>query len=664
MDRFWQRLAKWAALTIVTLPNVMSAHAADAVPEWLKAQAAVTLPAYDEKVSAVVLYDELVTTVAPSGKIRHLQRRALRILRPDGEQWGILRVNFDDQARITNLRAWALPANGKPFVVKEKQAVETSLYGVADGELISDLRTRVLNIPAATPGSTIGYEWEQEERPYLLLSEWDFQDTIPVRVAKFTLNLPPGWNHQSIWLNHAAVEPVITTPGQWQWSLTDLPPIQIERAMPPWQKIAGRMSLSLLKPGNASHNAMSWADIGAWYADLTRGRQDATPEIRRKVAELSNASTTLLDKMNALARFVQTDIRYVAIELGIGGLQPHPAAEVFLHRYGDCKDKATLLASMLREIGIESYYLVINTERGAVNAATAPNLGFNHVILAIALPDEINDASLLAVARHPSLGRLLYFDPTQPYTPLGRLDGSLQANYGLLVTKGSGELLALPQLPTSSSYVRRTAQFKLSAQGDLTGDLRDVRAGDAAANARYGLRLATQESDRIKPVEYLLADSLANFRLQRASVVNLGAIELPFEWRYSLVAPKYAKLTGDLMMVRPWVLGSQSTNLLETREARQHPIEFEGPALESDSFEITLPDGYEIEELPPATHLDIGYLVYDSKTEQIGRTIRYVRTLEVKNLSVPTDKAEQLKQFYRLVYADERHMAVLKRSAQ
>ena len=59
--------------------------------------------------------------------------------------------------------------------------------------------------------------------------------------------------------------------------------------------------------------------------------------------------------MKALARFVQHDIRYVAIELGIGGFQPHPAAEVFAHHYGDCKDKATLLSSMLRQIGIESF---------------------------------------------------------------------------------------------------------------------------------------------------------------------------------------------------------------------------------------------------------------------------------------------------------------------
>jgi transglutaminase-like putative cysteine protease len=649
-------------VVIVASLGTTTAYASDVVPDWLRQQVTASVPAHDDKTNAVVMYEELVVTVAPTGKIKSLTRRALRILRPDGEGWGVVRINFDQQTQITKLHAWSIPADGKPFEVKEKQAIETSLNGVENGELVSDTRTRVLKIPAATPGSVIGYEYEQEDYPYLLLTDWYFQDSIPVRAATYTLNLPAGWSFQASWLNHAAVEPTSVAPGQWQWSVADLKAIRDERSMPPWQKIAGRMSLALIKPGDTSKKVLTWADVGAWHSELTRGRQQATPEMRRKVAELTAASTNQLSKMNALARFVQTDIRYVAIELGIGGYQPHAAADVFQHRYGDCKDMATLLASLLREIGIESYYVIINTERGAVDAQTPPNLGFNHVMLAIALPNDVDDPSLLAVMRHPTLGRLLFFNPTDPFTPLGRIDGRLQANYGLLVVAQGGELLALPQLPSSSSYTHRTAKLKLNAQGDLAGDLQDVRVGDPAASARYGLRLAAQESDRIQPVERLLADSLTSFKLTHTESANLSNIELPFEWRYSFEALRYAKLAGDLMMVRPWVLGSQSNGLLETREPRENPIEFDGPEMHSDSFEIALPDGYEVEELPPATNLDIGYLAYHSKTEKVGRTIRYVRSIEVKQLSVPAAKADQLKEFYRQIYGDERRMAVLKKT--
>jgi hypothetical protein len=662
MSNHSHRLGLVSTLVLLALLHVKAASAAD-VPDWLRTQASAALPAYDEKTNAVVLYDETVVTVLPDGKIRSLQRRALRILRPGGEAWSVVRAHFDDRSRILRLRAWCLPVDGKPFVVKEKDAIETSLYGVENGELISDLRTRVLSIPAATPGSVIGYELEQEEHPYLPLpDQWDFQDIVPVHLAKYTLQLPTGWSYRASWLNHPAAEPVTVGPGRWQWSLSNLPAIPIEHAMPPWQKIAGRLSLSLVKPGEAVTQALTWSDVGAWYTDLTRGRTDATPEMKQKAAELVNAKSSQLEKIHALARFVQNDVRYVAIELGIGGYQPHSAAEVFVHRYGDCKDKVTLLASLLHEIGIESYYVLINTVRGAVSENTAPNLGFNHAILAIKLPENMNDPSLLAVAQRPNHGRILFFDPTDSYTTLGRIRGELQANYGLLVAGSAGELMALPQLPSTASYVQRTAHLRLSAEGDLSGDLQDVRLGDPAARAREGLR-SSLETDRIRPVERLLADSLSSFQLTRASVLNLAVMELPFEWRYTIEAPRYAKRNGDLLLLRPWVLGSRSSGLLETREARQHPIEFDGPVQYRDSFEIALPDGYDVDDLPDATSLDIGVATYESKTELVGRAIRYSRVLEIKQLSVPASNAEQLKKFYRSIYGDERRVVALKQRA-
>ena len=138
----------------------------------------------------------------------------------------------------------------------------------------------------------------------------------------------------------------------------------------------------------------------------------------KKVSALTAGKTTQLQKMQAIAAFVQHDIRYVAIELGIGGWQPHAAPDVFSHRYGDCKDKATLMRTMLREIGVESYHVVINTQRGAVTRDAPAHNGFNHVILAIKLPDEIKDPSLIAVMQHPRLGRILFFDPTNEHDAL------------------------------------------------------------------------------------------------------------------------------------------------------------------------------------------------------------------------------------------------------
>ena len=170
--------------------------------------------------------------------------------------------------------------------------------------------------------------------------------------------------------------------------VSDVKAIRSEAEMPPIKGVAGQMIISFYPPGGASANGFSsWQQMGESYRNLTTGRRDASSEISQQVASITASAQTPLEKMKALASFVQHDIRYVAIELGIGGWQPHAASDVFAHRYGDCKDKATLLSSMLSRVGIDSFYVVINMERGSVNPQVPANIGaFNHVVLAIRLP--------------------------------------------------------------------------------------------------------------------------------------------------------------------------------------------------------------------------------------------------------------------------------------
>jgi hypothetical protein len=650
-------------LVILVLACPRAALAGDA-PLWMHRQVNAALPAHDEKTNAVILFEESVLTVQPNGKIKKLERQVVRILRPGGEAWGTIPFYFDPQTPITDLHAWSIPTVGKDYEVKDKDAVESAVINVDGGELISDLRMKTLRIPAATVGSVIGFEVERELKPNFLIDDWDFQDTVPVREAHYTLRLPNGWSYQSSWLNHPAEPPTATAANQWNWTISDVEPVRIEGYMPPWRGIAGRMIVALIPSGGKGSGISSWNEIGLWYSGLIAGRRDASAGIKQKVAELTAPAATSLAKIQALATFVQNDIRYVAIELGIGGHQPHSAAEIFIHRYGDCKDKVTLLSSMLKEIGVESYYVVINTERGAVSAATPPNLDFNHAILAIGLPEGLDATTLKARLVHPKLGPLLFFDPTDELTPLGSLPGALQANFGMLVTQNGGELIKLPQLAVDTNGLWRTAKMTLDEKGTLLGEVLEIRVGDEAVQQRYALRAATLDTDRIKPVEAVAGESLAKFRILKAAVANLHVADRPFEWHYTLEAEDYAKAAGDLLLVRPRILGSKARGFLETKAPRQHPVEFSGPRRDTDAFDIILPAGYVIDELPPPVDVEDGFAAYHSKTVFNGGALHYTRSFEIKELSVPASKSEQLKLLYRTIEDDERNSAVLKRAAK
>jgi len=657
--RPWSTAAACLAAALTALATAPSARAGDA-PAWMHSLVNAPLPAHDEKTDAVLLYSEVNITVQSADKIKRLKREAYKILRPGGRSVGLVIAYMNAESKVTSMHGWSIPAQGRDFEVKDKEAVEIAVPDVEGSELVSDARVKALRIPAADPGNIVGYEYEEEIHPFLLQFYWSFQAEYPALEAHYTLQLPAGWEYKASWRNHAEVKPEATGSNSWRWQVRDTKEVRAETAMPPMSEVAGEMIVTLFPPGGAPNRGVStWNDMGAWFRNLASGRRDASAEIKQKVSAITTSGSQV-EKMRALAGFAQHDIRYVAIELGIGGWQPHGASETFAHRYGDCKDKANILSSMLHEIGIESYMVFINTQRGEVGVDTPPSRSFDHAILGIQLPENITDPSLVAVIKHTKYGRILFFDPTNDVVPLGQLPVYLQANFGLLITPDGAELMELPKLPADTNGIRRTAKLTLESNGTLHGEVQEVRVGGAGMWQRMALRSVSRDADKVKPIETLLAHSLANYHISKATVVNFDRPDLPFVYNYSFESMDYGKKAGNLFLVRPRVLGAKGSGFLDTKEPRKYPVEFEGLSRDTDSFEITLPPGYEVDDLPPAVDEEHSFASYHSKSEVNGNVLRFTRTWEIKQLSVPLEKVDELRRLYHVIAGDERNTAVLK----
>lgn len=647
--------SRWLPIFLfaATLPTSAGA------PEWLRAVARAPVPSYPADVNAVLLLNEQVTSVNDRGEIKTVYRRAYKILRPQGREYGHVRVYFDTETKLTFLKAWCIPAQGDEYEVKEKDAVEMTPFS---GALYEDNRVKLLTIPAADPGNVIGYEYEQKRRPFVLQDVWIPQSDIPVRTARFVLQLPAGWSYDATWLNHPAREPQSLGEAQWRWEVQDIPALEPEPAMPHIRAVLARLAITFTPPseGMQAKSHGSWREVGRWYAQLAHARRELTPEIRQKVVEITAGAASTAEKIQRLAAFAQREIRYVAVEIGIGGYQPHPAATIFSNRYGDCKDKVTLLGSMLQEIGVESYYVLLHSDRGAVTPDFPSMMNFNHVIMAIRLPEGTPVESLHARLVHPRLGTLLFFDPTDDITPLGYLPPSEQASHALLVTENDGELVQLPLHAASVNRLMRTASFSLSSTGSLSGEVQEVRWGSPATQRRSQL-LATPGTDRTKVLEDFLGSFLSGFRLTGARVENLQTYDKNLVLHYRFVADSYAQSAGNLLLLRLRVLGEKGSNLLEKKE-RKYPVEFDDATLQTDIYEFALPAGYAVDELPAPTQLDSSFAEYRSKVEVEGNILRYTRTFQIKQILVPTERQDELKKFYRSIAADERSSAVLKRT--
>jgi transglutaminase-like putative cysteine protease len=160
--------------------------------------------------------------------------------------------------------------------------------------------------------------------------------------------------------------------------LTDIPLAPSERAL------AGRMVVHYSAQPLPQGDAL-WAMMGNWFQNLAAPSSEGTSEIAAKSCSLASSDADFTQRIQRVATFLQEEIRYAAIEIGIGGLQPHPATDVYRNRYGDCKDKATLLIAMLDAIGIRATWVLVDTHRGFIDPRV-PSVDGNHAIAAIEIP--------------------------------------------------------------------------------------------------------------------------------------------------------------------------------------------------------------------------------------------------------------------------------------
>ena len=626
-----------------------------AVPDWLRSAAHETLPKYKDDTNGVILLHEEITNVDANGEIRTTYREAIKILRPIArEELSHVAVHFDNETKLTWLKGWSITASGQEYEVKEKDAVETNAFS---DNFMSDSRMKMLQIPGADVGTVVGYEYQQRWRPSVYEDIWSFQRSLPVHTSRYMLHLPAGWEYEIFWNNHAKIEPSVSG-SDISWQATDIPAVEQEDYMPPWRAIAGRMLLHILSPNGQKASGANWERVGSWYSSLISDRRDSSPEMKKQVQDLTANSKTTLDKMEVLSHWVQKEIRYVAIEIGIGGFQPHHASEIYRNRYGDCKDKVTLLSAMLKEIGVDSEYVLIHTSRGVVKPDSPSAVTFNHVIAGIRLPKDVPTDSLYALYSHPKLGTLLLFDPTDDLTPFGYLPSTLQETKALLVSNNSGEIISTPLLPATKNVLRRSGKLKLAADGSLAGQVEEVRQGVVGRDFRERL-LGQELKDRAKSIESVLSGTIAAFELTKAEVGNLDRANEPLMVRYTFVAPSYAKKAGGLLLVRPRVLGQKNWSIMEGSK-RIYPVEYDSASYQSDTFEIELPPAFDVDEMPDPVDIVYDFGEYHSKVEHTGNELKYSRQFTIKKVMVPTDRLDDLKKFYRQIATDERNTAVLK----
>lgn len=626
------------------------------VPQWGLDAAKIPTPITAKDADAVILSDEYLLTVDGQGRAVERERQATRILRPKGREWAECGASYDVDEKINYLHVWTITPDQKQLLAMDADFHEVGY--TEDSILLVTEKSRIAVAPGADPGAVVVCESEVQLRSYIDEKLWRFQFSIPVATEALEIDLPQGRGHTDAWHNFSAVKGSEVAPNHWRWELNQVPALTLRDvpAAPDWYALAARMSVQWGDAAITGKNNQ-WRAIGEWFDQLEAHRPDPSPEIVAKTHELTDGVSGFYERLSRVTDYVQRNIRYFVIERGIGGHQAHPASDIFRYRYGDCKDKTTLLISMLHVAGIQAYYVPVDHRRGFVDPELPSAFG-DHMITAVEIPSDVHDDRMQAIVKTANGRRYLIFDPTDERTPVGSLSSMLQGGYGLLVDGAESQVLPLPILQPSTSGAERKGEFKLAADGTLTGTVDTTRIGAEGGSTR--LRLKRDDQKELHDgLEQSLGTDIPGVSLIGFKYDEPEALDKPVKLHYELAALQYAKSAGPLLLVRPRVVGSDA--LPADDKPRTVPIDLNATGHWHDSYDITLPDGYAVDEMPDPVSLDTDFASYHSTVSSKGNVLHYERDYKVSQVELPAEKGMEFQHLEGAILADEKSTVVLKK---
>jgi hypothetical protein len=628
----------------------------ESAPAWLQQASRAVTPEYQKDVPAVVLHNEQSVTIGPDGLMTVTTYYAVRVLTRDGRAYADAGAAYlQSSSKVRDIRAWLFrPNSTTKFYGKDKV-----LDSVSDPDDIYD-EYRVKTIDAsedADVGMVFGYETVVEERPLFTQDSFGFQRRLPTLFSKYTLNLPGGWQATSVTFNRPEVKPNVSG-SSYTWEMRGMDPIPPEPDSLSVSNLAPRIVVNYFPPTSNAHVYDSWPDVSRWYSELSASSLTVDDTVAAKAQNLTANAKTELEKIRAIAEFVQS-MRYISLQIDVargGGHRPRPANMVLQRGFGDCKDKANLMRAMLKALKIESHLVLIYSgDPTYVRAEWASPRQFNHCIIAVRVgPDTI----VPTVMSNEKLGRLLIFDATDPYTQLGDLPEHEQGSFALVAAGPDGDLLKMPIMPPDANKVERNAEISLAPDGAISGKIYQKAYGQSASFQRGRMR-ELSAADYKSSLERWLTTRVKGGNLTKAIPTDRKN-ESKFDLDLEFNAPMYAQIMqGRLMMFNPAMVG-RLDQFSPVEGKRMTPILIDSSAY-SETIKVELPEGFAIDEMPEADKIETAYGKYSSKYEVSGRFLVFSRTLILNRTVVPPSAYDDLKKFFGVVRNAEQSPVVLVR---
>ncbi|PRP93837.1 hypothetical protein ENSA5_42400 [Enhygromyxa salina] len=585
---------------------------------------------------AAVLHRMIATRIGQSGLGERLDHRIIKILDERGIE-SQARHDFGyepDESYVEVRRARVYRRDGR---IEDIGITRHYSVGAAGYRMYYDQRGVAVQFPGLRVGDVVEVAFVRRDVASRNKFDEYYGDLVPLqsleptRHLEYVLEAPADlklhFNHK---LDHEPGADGQT--GVYRLTRDDLAGLRSEADMPGWTEVADYLHVSTYA---------TWDEVGRWYWGLVEGQLLVDDAIQAGVAEALAAlpkDADERDKVAALYRHVIRETRYVGLEFGIHGYKPYRTTDIYNRRFGDCKDKASLLKVMLAEIGVASHLVLVRTrDLGTIDDSPASLSAFNHAIVYVPKYD-------------------LFMDGTAEHSGAFELPAGDQGASVVVIEDGEGaSFRTIPYATPDQNRSEFEIGVRLGPEGSAEVDHDMTLVGTGAASWRATLEAKEQREELLTKQ---LSRTFPGIEVRSASFPGIDDVLAPVRVEAKLSVPGWAQVQaagqGSEAAGLRWRVLGHEVELLRSvapQARREQPLVLGVPNSEVRTIHYTLPRGLELSHTPKPSRVESPFGRFELEVEAEARSATITTSLEFSRPRVEPAEYEAFRDFLREVDA-------------
>lgn len=552
---------------------------------------------------------------------------------------------------ISNLKAYSMIPSGKnkfkKIPVKEFITSDARSAGI----FYDDQKKISYVFPALSEGAKTIFSYSKKYREPRLWGYFMFSSYFPVKQSEFKVKVPEGveLNYSTFGIDEEDFDFSISKKGKYnlyRWLAKDLEKIELSKGADGVLHSAPHLIIHVdsYKHNGVTHQVLGEVkDLHAWYQNFLDGIKDDSEEMQTMVSNILEGKSTELEKVEAIYDWVQKNVKYIAIEDGLGGFRPRSSNTVFTRRYGDCKDMSNLIHNMLDIANIPSNLAWIGTTAIPYSHQEVPTpMADNHMI-----------------CTYTNNGRYYFLDATDPHNRLGVPTTHIQGQEAL-INKGINdfELVDVPVVPFEENRVADST-FLSFENGKLTGTGRVKYSGYSRTPVANNLENLDRD-DKKTFLNLLLKKGNNKFMLDSVTTHHIEDKNSDLVIDYDFSIQDYVISTSDEIFINPHLKRELSNDLIDISTTQQD-VHYSYKRMISNVYSIDLPKDYSVSFLPENTKFEDEEFGFEMKYIKFDDRVDVHQEIRINTLLVKTNKFESWNKMVKALFSAYKESIVLGR---